>query len=113
VDYKPTNYAEPAIFPCSAELISTAYQPWNSVFLSQQISYSRLISQKIACRTGPLFVWLLGVGRRDKATIGYVHVKLFLILTIFIKNIYATFISLNKFIKIMFDDLYNDTNYIL
>jgi hypothetical protein len=32
--------------PCSAELISTAYQPWNSVFLSQQISHSRLISQK-------------------------------------------------------------------
>jgi hypothetical protein len=39
--------------PCSAELISTAYQPWNSVFLSQQISHSRLISQKTACRTGP------------------------------------------------------------
>jgi hypothetical protein len=38
---------------CSAELISTAYQPWNSVFLSQQISHSRLISQKTACRTGP------------------------------------------------------------
>jgi hypothetical protein len=33
-------------FPCSAELISIAYQPWNSVFLSQQISHSRLISQK-------------------------------------------------------------------
>jgi hypothetical protein len=33
-------------FPCSAELISTAYQPWNGVFLSQQISNSRLISQK-------------------------------------------------------------------
>jgi hypothetical protein len=33
-------------FPCSAELISTAYQPWNSAFLSQQISHSRLISQK-------------------------------------------------------------------
>jgi hypothetical protein len=32
--------------PCSAELISMAYQPWNSVFLSQQISHSRLISQK-------------------------------------------------------------------
>jgi hypothetical protein len=32
--------------PCSAELISTAYQPWNSVFLSQQISHSRLISKK-------------------------------------------------------------------
>jgi hypothetical protein len=32
--------------PCSAELISTAYQPWNSVFLSQQISHNRLISQK-------------------------------------------------------------------
>jgi hypothetical protein len=32
--------------PCSTELISTAYQPWNSVFLSQQISHSRLISQK-------------------------------------------------------------------
>jgi hypothetical protein len=32
--------------PCSAELISTAYQPWNSVFLSQQINHSRLISQK-------------------------------------------------------------------
>jgi hypothetical protein len=32
--------------PCSSELISTAYQPWNSVFLSQQISHSRLISQK-------------------------------------------------------------------
>jgi hypothetical protein len=31
---------------CSAELISTAYQPWNSVFLSQQISHSWLISQK-------------------------------------------------------------------
>jgi hypothetical protein len=34
------------MFPCSAELISTAYQPWNSVFLSQQNSHSRLISQK-------------------------------------------------------------------
>jgi hypothetical protein len=32
--------------PCSAELISTAYQPWNSIFLSQQISHSRLINQK-------------------------------------------------------------------
>jgi hypothetical protein len=32
--------------PCSAELISTAYQPWNDVFLSQQNSHSRLISQK-------------------------------------------------------------------
>jgi hypothetical protein len=32
--------------PCSAELISTAYQPWNSVFLSQQNSHSRLISRK-------------------------------------------------------------------
>jgi hypothetical protein len=31
---------------CSAELISTAYQPWNSVFLSQQISHSRLIRKK-------------------------------------------------------------------
>jgi hypothetical protein len=29
---------------CSAELISTVYQPWNSVFLSQQNSHSRLIS---------------------------------------------------------------------
>jgi hypothetical protein len=32
--------------PCSAELISTAYQPWNSIFLSQQINHSRFISQK-------------------------------------------------------------------
>jgi hypothetical protein len=32
--------------PCSAELIRTAYQPWNSVFLSQQNSHSRLISRK-------------------------------------------------------------------
>jgi hypothetical protein len=32
--------------PCSAELISTAYQPWNSVFLSQQNSHSRLISRR-------------------------------------------------------------------
>jgi hypothetical protein len=40
--------------PCSAELIRTAYQPWNSVFLLQQISHSRLISQKTACRTGSL-----------------------------------------------------------
>jgi hypothetical protein len=40
---------------CSAELISTAYQPWNSVFLSQQNSHSRLISKKkTACRTGPM-----------------------------------------------------------
>jgi hypothetical protein len=31
--------------PCSAELISTAYQPWNSVFLSHQNSHSRLISR--------------------------------------------------------------------
>jgi hypothetical protein len=44
--------------PCSAELVSTAYQPWNSVFLSQQISHSRLISQKTACRTEPLFVYI-------------------------------------------------------
>jgi hypothetical protein len=34
---------------CSAELISTAYQPWNSVFLSQQISHSRFINKKTAC----------------------------------------------------------------
>jgi hypothetical protein len=34
------------IFPCSAELISTAYQPWNSIFLSQQNSHSRLISRR-------------------------------------------------------------------
>jgi hypothetical protein len=49
-----------AYSPCSAELISTAYQPWNSVFLSQQISHSRLISQKTACRTGPLSrrIWM-------------------------------------------------------
>jgi hypothetical protein len=32
--------------PCSAELISTAYQPWNSVFLSQKNSHSRLISRR-------------------------------------------------------------------
>jgi hypothetical protein len=38
----------------SAELISTAYQPWNSIFLSQQNNHSRFISQKIASRTGPL-----------------------------------------------------------
>jgi hypothetical protein len=31
-------------WPCSAALISTAYQPWYSVFLSQQNSHSRLIS---------------------------------------------------------------------
>jgi hypothetical protein len=37
---------EHTLSPCSAELISTAYQPWNSVFLSQQISHNRLISQK-------------------------------------------------------------------
>jgi hypothetical protein len=41
---------------CSAELISTAYQPWNSVFFSQQISHSRLISQKTAYRTGPFYL---------------------------------------------------------
>jgi hypothetical protein len=46
--------------PCSAELISTAYQPWNNVFLSQQISHSRLISHKTACRTGPWSrLWLI------------------------------------------------------
>jgi hypothetical protein len=33
-----------------------AYQPWNSIFLSQQISHSRLISQKTACRTGPILL---------------------------------------------------------
>jgi hypothetical protein len=32
--------------PCSAEFISTAYQPWNNVFLSQQNSHSRLISRR-------------------------------------------------------------------
>jgi hypothetical protein len=31
--------------PCSAELISTAYQPWNDVFFSQQNSHSRLITE--------------------------------------------------------------------
>jgi hypothetical protein len=31
---------------CSAALISTAYQPWYSVFLSQQNSHSRLISRR-------------------------------------------------------------------
>jgi hypothetical protein len=40
---------------CSAELISTAYQPWNSVFLSQQNSHSRFISHKTACQTGPIY----------------------------------------------------------
>jgi hypothetical protein len=55
---QPANdQAQPLIeySPRSAELISTAYQPWNSVFLSQQISHSRLISQKTACQTGLLF----------------------------------------------------------
>jgi hypothetical protein len=47
--------AEQKRSPCSAELISTAYQPWNSIFFSQQISHSRLINKKkTACRTGPL-----------------------------------------------------------
>jgi hypothetical protein len=32
--------------PCSAALISTAYQPWYSIFLSQQNSHSRLISRR-------------------------------------------------------------------
>jgi hypothetical protein len=32
--------------PCSAELISTAYQPWYSIFLSQRNSHSRLISRR-------------------------------------------------------------------
>jgi hypothetical protein len=32
--------------PCSAELISMAYQPWYSIFLSQQNSHSRLISRR-------------------------------------------------------------------
>jgi hypothetical protein len=32
--------------PCSVALISTAYQLWYSVFLSQQNSHSRLISRK-------------------------------------------------------------------
>jgi hypothetical protein len=50
------KYIDMALSPCSAELISTAYQPWNSVFLSQQISHSRLISQKTACRTGPILM---------------------------------------------------------
>jgi hypothetical protein len=38
--------------PCSAELISTAYQPWNSVFLSQQNSHSRLIIKKQPAEQG-------------------------------------------------------------
>jgi hypothetical protein len=38
--------------PCSAELISTAYQLWNSVFLSQQISHSRLIKKKQPAEQG-------------------------------------------------------------
>jgi hypothetical protein len=32
--------------PCSAELISTIYQSWNSVFLSQQNNHSWLISRR-------------------------------------------------------------------
>jgi hypothetical protein len=40
--------------PCSAELISTTYQPWNSIFLSQQISHSRLISQKNSLPNRPM-----------------------------------------------------------
>jgi hypothetical protein len=32
--------------PCSLEFIKLAYQPWNNVFPSQQISFSRLISRK-------------------------------------------------------------------
>ena len=32
--------------PCSLELISLTYQPWNNVFLSQQISFSYLISRR-------------------------------------------------------------------
>jgi hypothetical protein len=54
--------------PCSAELISTAYQPWNSVFLSQQISHSRLISKKTACRIGPMLL------RVHSAVVGQVQV---------------------------------------
>jgi hypothetical protein len=46
-------------YPCSAELISTAYQPWNSVFLSQQISYSRLISQKNSLPNRPIVFFFL------------------------------------------------------
>jgi hypothetical protein len=30
----------------SLELISLTYQPWNSIFLSQQISFSRFISRR-------------------------------------------------------------------
>jgi hypothetical protein len=40
------------VFPCSAELISTAYQSWNSVFFSQQISHSRFISKKQPAEQG-------------------------------------------------------------
>jgi hypothetical protein len=46
-------------FPCSAELISTAYQPWNNIFFSQQISHSWLISQNTACRTGLGFLLMI------------------------------------------------------
>jgi hypothetical protein len=55
-------------YPCSAELISTAYQPWNNVFLLQQISHSRLISQKSSLpnRTLVLEIYLFWYGRQGE-----------------------------------------------
>jgi hypothetical protein len=41
-----TNGIGTTKLPCSAEFISTVYQPWNSIFLSQQNSHSRLISRR-------------------------------------------------------------------
>jgi hypothetical protein len=43
---KDATLPNPNQAPCSAELISTAYQPWNSVFLSHQNSHNRLISRR-------------------------------------------------------------------
>jgi hypothetical protein len=40
------NFTQYPCTPCSLKLISTAYQPWYSVFLSQQNSISRLISHR-------------------------------------------------------------------
>jgi hypothetical protein len=58
--------------PCSAELISTTYQPWNSVFLSQQISHSRLISQKTVCRTGPISLLIIACSQTIRITWVYI-----------------------------------------
>jgi hypothetical protein len=46
LELRTEEYGRVTTIPCSAPFISTVYQPWNSIFLSQQNSHRRLISHR-------------------------------------------------------------------